>query len=119
MNAEQLNEAALAMLLNEKEINVKTKLSIAALIAVLGAFAAPSFAGDAVSNNVSKAYSLKDGGTLYVFKDGKMAQENNFGCAVYLKQGQAYETTDGQKIIANSNEVARLDSLIQQGHKSR
>jgi len=52
-------------------------------------------------------------------KDGKMAQENNFGRAVYLKQGQAYETTDGQKIIANSNEVARLDSLIQQGHKSR
>ena len=48
MNAKQLNEAALAMLLNEKEINVKTKLSIAALIAVLGAFAAPSFAGDAV-----------------------------------------------------------------------
>ncbi|OVZ13842.1 copper resistance protein CopK, partial [Pseudomonas aeruginosa] len=28
--------------------------------------------------------SLADGGTLYIFKDGKMAQESRFGRAVYL-----------------------------------
>ena len=45
-----------------------------------------------------------------------MALEDKFGRAIHLKEGQSLETVDGQKITANGNEVARLDSLLRQGH---
>jgi len=47
-----------------------------------------------------------------------MAKEDQFGRAVYLQKGQSLETADGQKIEANSNEVARLGGLLREGHKN-
>lgn len=47
-----------------------------------------------------------------------MAKEDPFGRAVFLQKGQSLETTDGQKIEANSNEVARLGGLLQEGHRN-
>ncbi|MCH3185148.1 CopK family periplasmic copper-binding protein, partial [Listeria monocytogenes] len=59
---------------------------------------------------------LADGGTLYIFKDGKMAQERRFGRAVYLNVGASVATKDGRNIAITSNEVARLGSLLQKEH---
>jgi hypothetical protein len=96
---------------------MKTTLKTILVAGALAVAALPSFAHDAASASADKLYRLKDGGTLYVFKDGKMALEDKFGRATYLKIGQILESIDGQKITASSNEVARLDSLIVQGHQ--
>lgn len=58
---------------------------------------------------VEKSLVLKDGSTVYIFKNGKMAMEDKFGRAVPMKQGQLMETADGQKIVMLGNELARLD----------
>lgn len=55
-------------------------------------------------------YMLKDGNTLYVYKDGKMAMENKFGNAVYMKEGVPMETKDGKKIMMKGNELWRVES---------
>lgn len=68
------------------------------------------FAADKV--NVAKSYELKDGSTVYVFKDGKMAMENKAGQVVSMKEGHAMETKDGQKIMMKGNEVWRLDDAL-------
>ncbi len=96
---------------------MKTTLTIFIAAGVLAVATLPAFAHDAASASADKLYRLKDGGTLYVFKDGKMALEDAYGRAAFLKKGQVLETTDGQKITATSNEVARLDSLILLGHE--
>ena len=59
---------------------------------------------------------LKDGSTLYVFKDGKMAIENRYGRATRMDPGAVVETRDGRQIKLESDEVARLDNLINQDH---
>lgn len=97
---------------------MKTPIAAIAVLSFFSVFALPSFAGDAAVAEADKVYALKDGGSLYVFKDGKMAQENKFGKTVFLKPGQSIETADGQKISASSNEVARLSSLLRQGHQN-
>jgi Copper resistance protein K len=97
---------------------MKTKIAAIAALSFFSAFALPSFAGDAAAANADKVYALKDGGSLYVFKDGKMAQTNKFGNTIFLQPGQAIETADGQKITASGNEVARLNSLLQRGHQN-
>lgn len=97
---------------------MKSKIAAALAVAMVGVISLPSFAADAAAASAEKTYRLKDGGTLYVFKDGKMAQENQFGRPVYLQKGQSLETADGQKIVANSNEIARLDGLLRKGHRN-
>ena len=78
------------------------------LIAVaLSALTASAFAVD--MGNVEKSLPLKDGTTVYIFKDGKMGMEDKLGRAVRMKQGHVMETKDGQKIIMIGDEVARLD----------
>ncbi|MCK0511611.1 periplasmic Cu(I)/Cu(II)-binding protein CopK [Aromatoleum buckelii] len=72
--------------------------------------ATSAFAADKV--NVAKSYELKDGSTVYVFKDGKMAMENKAGEVVSMKEGHAMETKDGQKIMMKGNEVWRLDDAL-------
>jgi len=72
--------------------------------------ATSAFAADKV--NVAKSYELKDGSTVYVFKDGKMAMENKAGQVVSMKEGHAMETKDGQKIMMKGNEVWRLDDAL-------
>ena len=95
---------------------MKARITAVVAATVLSAIVTPSFADDAAAASAKKMFLLKDGGTLYVFEDGKTALEDKFGRAVYLKEGQSLETADGQKITANGNEVARLDSLLRQGH---
>jgi hypothetical protein len=95
---------------------MKNKFAAVAALALVGAISLPSFAADAAAASAQKMYTLKDGGTLYVFKDGKMAQTNKFGRTVFLTAGQPIETADGEKVMVSTNEVGRLDGLLRQGH---
>ncbi len=87
------------------------------VIAATSAVAASVFAGDAARANAEKAIELKDGSTVYLFKDGKMAMEDRLGRAVRMKPGHVMETKDGQKIMMHGDEVMRLDSLLRKGHE--
>ena len=83
-----------------------TKILVAAASSMI---ALSAFAVDA--NQVEKSIQLKDGSTVRVFADGKMAMESQFGRAVYMEPGHVMQTKDGQQVIMNGNEVARLDQL--------
>ena len=96
---------------------MKTKLVKLALIAVLGtAGVTTAFAHDAARAEAKQMIELKDGSTLYIFKDGKMAMENRYGRATRLGVGAVVEAKDGRQIKLESEEVARLDTLINEGH---
>lgn len=96
---------------------MKTKLAKLALIAVLSAAGATTaFAHDAARAEAKQMIELKDGSTLYIFKDGKMAMEDRWGRATRMEVGTVMETKDGQRIKMESDEVARLQTLIDQGH---
>ncbi|NMG28065.1 CopK family periplasmic copper-binding protein [Aromatoleum evansii] len=45
--------------------------------------------------NVEKSHELKDGPTVYIFQDGKMAMEDKFGRATSMEEGDDMETKDG------------------------
>lgn len=90
--------------------------TVAATIA-LTLLAAPSFAANAAAANAQRMIPLKGGGTLYIFKDGKMAQENKYGRAQRMAVGQTLEAADGQKMAITSDEVARLNWLLRQDHR--
>ena len=85
-------------------------------VAVMGAVSVTAFASDQASANAKQVIELKDGSTLYIFKDGKMAMEDKVGRATRMKRDTVMETRDGQKIIMYGDEVGRLDTLIKQGH---
>ena len=89
-----------------------TKIAVAAASVLI---ATSAFAADKA--NVAKSYELKDGSTVYVFKDGKMAMENKVGQVVSMKEGHAMETRDGQKITMKGNEVWRLDQVLHHDHR--
>lgn len=80
-----------------------------AIMASMLAVAGTAFAVD--MGNVAQKFDLKDGSTVYVFKDGKMAMEDRLGRTVGMKAGQVMETKDGQKIIMVGNELARLEMI--------
>ncbi len=61
---------------------------------------------------VEKSIELKDGSTVHVLNDGKMAMEDKLGNAVSMKPGTVMETKDGQKIVMHGNEVMRLDDIL-------
>ena len=82
---------------------LKQLMIAAALVAAAGTALAADLA------NVEKSFPLKDGSTVYIFKDGKMAMEDKLGRVVGMKAGHVMETKDGQKLIMIGNEVARLD----------
>ena len=63
------------------------------------------------SADIQEAVELKDGSTLYIFQDGKMAMESRYGRTERMDPGHMMETKDGQKIIMNGDEVARLDLI--------
>ncbi|MGQ3003499.1 MAG: CopK family periplasmic copper-binding protein [Hydrogenophaga sp.] len=93
---------------------MKTKLAIVAL-----AFASTSvFAGHAAVEAAKEIIPLKDGGSLYIFPDGKMGKESRVGTAVYLKKGEVLEAADGRSIPVTSNEVARMDYLLNKDHSN-
>jgi len=96
---------------------MKTKLASLALIAVLSAAGAmPAFAHHAALAEAKQVIDLKDGSSLYVFKDGKMAMEDRYGRATRMERGTVMETRDGKQVTMESDEVARLNSLIIEGH---
>ncbi|MDT3668895.1 MAG: CopK family periplasmic copper-binding protein [Aromatoleum sp.] len=76
-------------------------------VAISGAFAGGVATPVGVSANVEKTYALKDGTTLYVFKDGRMAMEDSRGNSVSMRAGQPMETVDGETIVMKGNEVWR------------
>jgi len=88
-----------------------------ALTTVLVGAAAPVFARDALDRTVKTTVELHDGSTLYIFKDGKMAKEDAYGRAVTLKRGEVLTAKDGRQIKAVGNESARLDGLLNDGHR--
>ena len=84
-----------------------TKLLV---VAAGGMFALSAFAVD--TSKVEKSIELKDGSTVYLFKDGKMGMENKFGKSVRMKQGHVMETKDGQRVIMIGDEVARMETIL-------
>lgn len=85
------------------------------MIAAISAATSSAFAVDA--SQVEKSIPLKDGSTVYIFKDGKMAMEDKNGNARRMKQGEVMETKDGQKIMMHGDEVMRLDSILHKEHR--
>ena len=71
---------------------------------------------DAARAEAKQVIDLKDGSTIYVFKDGKMAMEDKLGRAVRMKKDTVMETKDGQKILMHGDEVMRLDSLLKKDY---
>lgn len=95
---------------------MKATLVSLALAVLLGVAVVPVSAADAARQEAEQTLGLKDGSTLYVFKDGKMAREDKYGRAVRLEAGDVLETVDGKKIKVSGNEVGRLDLLLKRGH---
>lgn len=80
---------------------------------VLAAVLSATFALSACAQDVKQMahqYPLKNGSTLYIFKDGKMAMEDEKGHIVRMKAGEVMETKDGQKLLMVGDEVYRLES---------
>jgi len=85
------------------------------MVIAMSAVTATAFAVDAAQ--VEKSIELKDGSTVYIFKDGKMGMEDKLGRAVRMKKDTVMEAKDGQKIIMHGDEVMRLDSLLHKDHR--
>lgn len=83
---------------------------VAALMALLSL---PVFA--AGPEDVDKQYELKDGSTVFIYKDGKMAMEDKFGRPTSMKEGHKMETKDGQIIMMKGNELWRREALKPRG----
>ena len=59
--------------------------------------------------NVERSYELKDGSTLHVFKDGRMAMEDKVGRTLSMQDGEPMETIDGETILMKGNELWRVE----------
>ena len=83
------------------------------MVAAMSAVTASAFAvGQA---QVQKSIELKDGSTVYIFNDGKMAMESRFGGAVSMEPGHVMETKDGKTIVMKGNEIWRLNDSLPPG----
>ena len=87
------------------------------MVVAMSAVAGSAFAGDSARAEAKQVFDLKDGSTVYIFKDGKMAMEDKYGRATRMKKDTVMETKDGQKIIMHGDEVMRLDALLRKGHE--
>ena len=86
-------------------------------VLMIAAIAATSVSAYAVDKaQVKQSIELKDGTTVYIFKDGKMGMEDKLGRATVMKQGHVMETKDGKKIIMNGNEIWRVEELLHSDH---
>jgi hypothetical protein len=85
------------------------------MIVAISSAAASAYAVD--HTQVKQAIELKDGSTVYIFKDGKMGMEDKYGRATYMESGHVMETKDGKKIIMNGNEIWRVDELLHSNHR--
>lgn len=94
-----------------------TKIYTVAATIAMTLLSAPSFAANAAAADAQRMIPLKDGGTLYIFKDGKMAQESKYGRAQRMTVGQTLEAADGKMVAITSDEVGRLSSLLRKDHR--
>jgi hypothetical protein len=85
------------------------------MIVAISSAAASAYAVD--MSQVKQSIDLKDGSTVYIFKDGKMGMEDKYGRATYMESGHVMETKDGKKIIMNGNEIWRVDELLHSNHR--
>ena len=90
------------------------KGTIAAI--VLSTFMSAALADDAARKEAEKVIEMKDGSTLYIFKNKKMAMQDKYGRATRMTPGHVMETRDGQQIIMIGDEVAYLNFLIKKDH---
>lgn len=79
-----------------------------AMAAAIGLFAMSVQAAD--NPKPEESIALKDGSTVHIYKDGKMAMESEHGRSQHMKDGQVMETKDGQKIVMKGNEIWRLET---------
>ena len=87
----------------------------ALLVAALSMVAVSAQAVD--RSQAQKSIELKDGSTVYIFKDGKMGMEDKMGRSTYMESGHVMETKDGKKIIMNGNEIWRVEELLHKDHR--
>lgn len=88
----------------------KTLIALATGMVALSAYAVDA-------SKVEKSFELKDGSTVYIFKDGKMGMESKTGQSAHMKEGVIMETKDGQKIMMKGNEIWRMEALLHRTHK--
>lgn len=58
-----------------------------------------------------RSVELKNGGTVYIFKNGRMAYEDKLGRAIRVKTGEVLETKKGEKLTVRSDDEGRLLQL--------
>lgn len=86
------------------------------VVVAMSAAAASAFSAD--ETKVEKSIELKNGSTVYIFKDGKMGMEDKLGRVVSMKAGNVMETKDGKKIVMTGNELWRVDELLHKDHRN-
>ena len=88
------------------------------VVVAISAVAVTAFADDYARRESKQVIELTDGGTVYVFNDGKMAMTNKVGRVTRMDPGTVMEGKDGQKVTMVGDEVARLSSLLWQDYRS-
>ena len=56
------------------------------MVAIMSAVSATAFASDDARAAAKQVIELKDGSTVYIFKDGKMGMEDKLGRATRMKK---------------------------------
>jgi len=79
------------------------RTGVLATTLALGLAAAPAVWADADTKEIP----LKDGTTLLIFKDGKMAHRDDKGRVVQMKDGARMVTKDGTVLLMVGNEIFR------------
>lgn len=87
------------------------------MVVAMGAVIAPVFADDVARAAAKQTIEMKDGSTVFIFKDGKMSMQDKLGRTTRMKKGVVMETKDGRKIMMQGDEVMRLESLSREGHE--
>lgn len=91
---------------------LKRTLMVVALSALSAIAVADGFDARTAAQRI---IPLEDGGTVYVFEDGRMALENKYGIATYTSPGTPLRAKDGTEFNMIGNDVARLDELLKRG----
>lgn len=86
------------------------------IAAVLCVAAGSAFADHSLVESVETVV-LKDGSTLYIFADGKMAMTDKVGRIYRMKPGQSMQTVDGKAVIMVGDEVQRLQAHLYAPHR--
>jgi hypothetical protein len=87
---------------------MKTKIAALAFGSLI-AYAATALGIE--PKDYERSIELKNGGTVYIFKDGRMAYEDRFGHPVRVKTGEMVETKSGEKLTVRSDDEGRLLQL--------